>query len=115
MKKNKIKDYVLLHILLFVFSFCGVFSKLAAENDFLSPKFCIFYGISILILGVYALLWQQMLKKFNLTTAFLNKAVTIVWGIIWGALFFGEEIKPTMIIGAVVVFIGVILVVMSDE
>ena len=115
MEKSKIKNYILLHILLFVFSFSGIFSKLAANNEFLSFKFCLFYGISIIILGIYAILWQQMLKRFTLTTAFLNKAITILWGILWGALFFGETIKITMIIGAVIVFIGVSLVVMSDE
>ena len=112
---SKVKNYIFLHILLFVFSFCGVFSKLAASHDFLSLEFCLFYGISILILGIYALLWQQVLKRFSLTTAFLNKAVTIVWGIIWGAIFFNEPVKITMIIGAIIVFIGVSLVVMSDE
>ncbi len=115
MKKSKFKDYILLHIVLFMFSFCSVFSKLAAGNPFLSFKFCLFYGISIIILGIYALLWQQILKKFTLTTAFLNKSITIIWGIVWGALFFNEGIKPQMIIGAIVVFIGVSLVVMADE
>jgi len=113
--KSKIKDYIFLHILLFVFSFCSVFSKLAAGYEFLSLEFCLFYGISIIVLGIYALLWQQILKKFTLTTAFLNKSITIIWGIIWGALFFGEAVKVQMIIGAIIVFIGVSLVVMADE
>lgn len=113
--KSKVKDYILLHILLFMFSFCSVFSKLAASNPFLSFKFCLFYGMSIIILGIYALLWQQILKKFTLTTAFLNKSITIIWGIVWGALFFNEVIKIQMIIGALIVLIGVNLVVMADE
>lgn len=113
--KIKIKNYILLHILLFIYSLCGIFSKLASNNEFLSLKFCIFYGMSIMILAIYALLWQQILKKFSLTTAFLNKAVTIMWGIIWGVLFFHETIKITMIIGAIIVFAGVSLVVISDE
>lgn len=113
--KSKIKNYIFLHILLLVFSFCSVFSKLAAGHEFLSFEFCLFYGISIVILGIYALLWQQILKKFTLTTAFLNKSVTIIWGIIWGAMIFGEPVKIQMIIGAIIVFIGVSLVVMSDE
>lgn len=115
MKKEKIKNYIFLHIILLGFSFCGVFSKLAGSSDFLSFKFCMFYGISIVILGIYALLWQQVLKRFSLTTAFINKAITIVWGIVWGALFFHEKITINMILGAIVVFIGVSLVVMSDE
>lgn len=113
--KSKIKNYLLLHLILVAFSFCSVFSKLASGYEFLSFKFCLFYGLSIMILGIYAILWQQILKKFTLTTAFLNKAVTIIWGIVWGALIFSEQIKIQMIIGALIVFIGVSLVVMVDE
>lgn len=112
---KKINKYVYLHLLLFAYSFCGVFSKLAAENEFLSLKFCIFYGISILILGIYAILWQQILKKFTLTTAFFNKAVTIIWGMLWGILFFKEKITFNMIIGTIVVLVGVGMVVKDYE
>ena len=111
---NKIRNYVYLHLLLFLFSFCAVFTKLAAQNEFLSLKFIIFYGISILILGIYAILWQQILKKFDLTTAFFNKAVVVIWGMIWGTIFFDEEITIKMIIGVIIVLIGVGLVVTDN-
>ena len=111
----KINKYVSLHLLLFLFSFCAVFSKLAAQNEFLSLKFIVFYGMSILILGIYAILWQQILKKFNLTTAFFNKAVVVIWGMLWGAIFFQEKITIKMIIGVIIVLIGVGLVVKADE
>lgn len=112
---KRINKYVYLHLLLFLFSLCAVFSKLAAQNEFLSIEFCVFYGISILILGIYAILWQQILKKFTLTTAFFNKAITIIWGMLWGILFFKEKITINMIIGAIIVFIGIMLVVRDYE
>lgn len=114
-KIKKYSKYIYLHLLLLFFSFCGVFSKLAAQNEFLSIKFCVFYGISIIILGIYALLWQQILKKFSLTTAFFNKAITIIWGMLWGLIFFKETITINMIIGTIVVLIGVALVVKDYE
>lgn len=112
---KKINKYILLHLLLFFFSFCGVFSKLASQNEFLSIKFCLFYGISIMILGIYAIFWQQILKRFSLTTAFFNKAVTIIWGMLWGVLFFKEAITINMVIGTIIVLIGVGLVVKDYE
>lgn len=114
-KLNKYSKYIYLHLLLFFFSFCGVFSKLAAQYELLSIKFCIFYGISIIILGIYALLWQQILKKFSLTTAFFNKAITIIWGMLWGVIFFRETITINMIIGTIIVLVGVGLVVKDYE
>lgn len=114
-KNTKLKYLVLLHILLVFYSLCGVFSKLASRYEFLSLNFILFYGISIFILGIYAVLWQQILKHFSLTTAFMNKAVTIIWGVIWGMILFNESIKLNMIIGTIVVLIGICLVVKSDE
>ena len=114
-RKNKIKYFVSLHLLLFVFSICGILSKLAAQETSINFRFIAFYGGVILILGVYAIFWQQIIKRLPLTTAYANKAVTIVWGIIWGFLLFGEEIKWNKIVGALVVICGVIVVVKSDE
>ncbi len=112
---RKNKKYVLLHALLLIYSFCGVFSKLAASEEFLSIKFIIFYGISIAILGIYALCWQQILKRMSLTGAFFNKAIVIIWGMLWGSLFFNETISINMVIGAIIVLIGVGVVVKNYE
>ena len=48
--------------------------------------------------------------------AYANRAVTIVWGIIWGLLFFNEKLSLGKVIGAVIVIAGVLLYVTeSDE
>lgn len=112
---KKINNYIFLHILLLLFSFCGVFSKMASQYEFLSFKFCIYYFFSLLILGVYAILWQQILKRFSLTTAFFNRAVTIIWGMLWGVIFFSEKISINMIVGSIVVLFGIGLMVKEYE
>ena len=61
---------------------------MAAGYSFLSLPFIFWYGLVILNLGIYAVVWQQIIKHLPLTTAYANKAVTIVWGILWGSLFF---------------------------
>ena len=66
-------------------------------------------------MAVYALLWQQVLKSIPLNIAYANKAVTLVWGMIWGAVVFKEQITITNIIGAVVVLAGVLLMVTGGE
>lgn len=107
--------FVFLHIELFVLSLSGVCSKMAAQNEFLSFWWIFWYGLVILNLGVYAIAWQQIIKHLPLNTAYANKAVTIAWGILWGALFFQETVKWNMIVGALIVIIGVIVVVRADE
>lgn len=108
------KTIFLLHLLLMVYSMSGICSKLAAGEQFLSLRFCFYYAIIILLLGFYAIGWQQIIKRLPLTTAFANKAVTVIWGIIWGALFFREEITVGKLIGAVLVVSGVALFAVAD-
>ena len=114
-KKFDVKSFLLLHIIFLIYSFVSVCSKLASGQEFLSFGFILYFGLMFVLIAVYAVLWQQILKKLPLTTAFSNKAVTIIWGMIWGRIIFGEEINLFMIIGSIIVFAGVVLVVSDYE
>ena len=114
-KKFDIKTYAVLHFILLLYSFVGVFMKLAFQHDFLSLYFLLFAGLAVLFLGIYALLWQQVLKKLPLTVAFTNKAICIAWGMLWGAFILGDSITWYKIVGSLVVFAGVVLVVSNNE
>lgn len=114
-QKPKVKYYVLLHILLVFYSAGAIFSKMAAGQPMFSFKFFLYYGIVLANLGCYAILWQQILKKIPLTVAFANKAVTIVWGLVWGLLFFGEAITLGKVIGSLLIIAGVLIVVTDHD
>ncbi|MGN6711789.1 transporter [Anaerocolumna jejuensis] len=109
MNKSKLKIFFLMHLLLMVYSMSGICSKKASNTIFLSGKFCLYYATIILLLGIYAVGWQQIIKRLPLTTAYANKAITVVWGLIWGVVFFNESITVGKVIGAVLVIIGVII------
>lgn len=110
----RLKTLFALHLLLMVYSTSGILSKLAAGVDFLSWQFVGLYAGVIALLGLYAIGWQQILRRMPLTSAFSNKAVTIVWGIIWGALFFGESVSLWKVAGAVLIIAGVVLFAHAD-
>ena len=112
---DKIRTMILLNVILMIYSLSGFFSKSAAGCSFFSPKFIVLYGIMLLILGVYAVCWQQIIKRLPLTLAYANKAVTIVWGILWGFIFFGESVSTGKLAGAGLVIMGVVLYVISDR
>ncbi|MBE6737525.1 MAG: transporter [Ruminococcaceae bacterium] len=113
-KLSAYKYYFFLHLIIFQLSFGGVLSKFASKTAFLSIEFCLLYGLMLINLGVYAILWQQIIKKLPLTSAFCNKAVSIIWGMLWGVMIFAETISWNMIVGAIIVLVGVVLVVKSD-
>lgn len=107
--------YLLLHLLLVLYSLCSIFGKLAAGQEFMSLGFVLYYGGMILVLGLYALGWQQVIKRLPLTTAYANRAITVVWGIVWGVLLFGERLSPQKVVGALVVLVGVALFATSPD
>lgn len=108
------KNILLLHFLLAFYSLGGIFSKRAAGTEFLSLEFFLNYGMVFVILGVYAIGWQQIIKRLPLSFAFANKAVTVVWGIVWGALFFSEPITVGKIVGACIIIAGIVLFATSE-
>lgn len=114
-RKSKTTVLLALHILLAVYSLSGVLSKLASGFSFSDIGFYLCYCGIIALLGVYAIGWQQIIKRLPLTTAYANKAVTVVWGIIWGILLFSEEINLFKALGAVVVLAGVVLYAVADN
>lgn len=104
-----------LHVVLFVYSLTGILGKWASAENFLSLPFVGYYAGIIVLLGVYAVAWQQVIKLLPLTTAFANKAVTVIWGMLWGVLLFGEQINGWKIVGAILVVAGVILFVLDEK
>lgn len=118
-RKKNVGRYVLiflaLHICLFISSLSGVFSKLAGRQDLLSFRFILYFGMVLVLMFVYAIVWQQILKRMPLTVAYANRPVTLIWGMIWGALIFKETITWNMIVGALIIFFGIYLVVSEHE
>jgi len=113
--KSRAKWFLLLHVILGIYALSSVFSKLAAGQPFLSAGFILLYGAMMLVMVVYAVGWQQVIKHLPLTTAYANKAVTVVWGIVLGALLFGESVTPRQLVGAAVIITGVVLFVRADK
>lgn len=106
---TKAKTYIALHLFLMLYSAGGIISKLAAGYPFLSTPFILLYGLEILILAFYAIGWQQFMKRMPLSAAYANKAVTVIWGGVWGVLIFREQLSAGKIVGGLLVLVGVAL------
>lgn len=106
---SRVKNYVGIHLFLMLYSTGAIFSKLAGRNELFSLPFLLLYGVQILILFLYAVGWQQFIKRMPLSAAYANKAVTVVWGCIWGILIFQERISAGKVIGGILVLAGVAL------
>ncbi len=114
-KKVKIKQLVILQAIIMIYTLSSVVAKFASGEEFLTFKFIVFYGLEILILGIYAILWQQIIKKFDLSIAYANKAMSLLWSLLWAILFFKESITVKNVIGVIIVIIGTIIVNSDDK
>lgn len=114
-RMKNIRFYIYLHIMIAMYTISGICSKKASECQFLDVKFLVYYAIIIAILGIYAISWQQIIKKIPLSVAYANKAVTIIWGMIWGMLIFHEKITIWKVFGSILVMAGILLFVTSDK
>ncbi len=115
MGNSKFRDYLALHGIIFLYSFAIISSKLASSFPLFSVKFFFYFSLLNFFSGIYAIFWQQIIKRIPLNTAFSTKSIGIIWGVLWGRLFFMEKVTPLMIVGSTTIIIGIILVVNADE
>ena len=102
-------------MLLGVYSLSDVASKKASGTTFLSPGFVLLYAAVLGLLAVYAIGWQQVIKRMPLSSAYANRAITVVWGIFWGYVVFGEAVSVGKLVGAALIICGVVLFARADR
>lgn len=116
MQKNKLNliTFLVLQCSVAIMALSSVFNKLASKYELLSKNFIIYYAIAICLLGIYAIVWQQIIKKTDISIAYANKATIIFWSMLFAYLFFKEEITIKNIIGVIIIFVGVLVVNKND-
>ena len=103
-----------LQLIVILYSLSNVMSKIASGYDFASIPYIFAYGGEILLLGIYAVLWQQIIQRLNLTTAYASRATALFWSMLWAKLLFRESITLPNIIGVILVIIGTLVVITDD-
>ena len=106
-KRNKLLLIILLQAAVIIFALSSAAGKFASKYDFLSFNYIACYAIEILLLGIYAIFWQQIIKNTEISVAYLNKATSIFWSLIFAVIFFGEKISIANIVGSIIIFIGI--------
>lgn len=118
--KEKVRSRITLPMLLSLqgavclFTLSGIAAKFASRYEFMSLGFISCYGVEIVILGIYAILWQQIIKRIDLSIAYANRSVAIFWSMLWAYLLFQERISVGNILGVILIFIGTLVVNSSD-
>ena len=64
---------------------------------------------AISVMGLYAILWQQILKRVELSLAYMFKGTSIVFVMLLAHMIFGEQITWNNTIGAIIIILGIVL------
>ena len=109
-KKLSLRSLLAVQGAVILYSFADVAAKLASAHPFLSGPYILWIGAEFLILGLYALCWQQIIKRVDISVAYANRAAAVVWTMLWAALLFRETITPKNLIGVGILFAGIWMV-----
>ena len=101
--------YGLLLICFMIYASAGIFTKYASLYPFLSWQYILSFLGAIGIMGIYAVLWQQVLKYIELSVAYMCKGTALIFTMLLAYWLFGEPIATNNIIGAAIIIFGIIL------
>lgn len=110
MNKVNWKNIVQLQAVVVIYTISSVMAKTATLHREETAVFLLCFGLEFVLLGIYAILWQQMIKRFELSVAYANRAMAIVWSMLWAVLFFHDAITLYNLAGVALVIAGIILV-----
>ena len=91
----------------------GICTKKAAMCPMGSWPFLLWFGGAIVVIGTYAILWQQVLRRIELSTAYMFKGTTLIFTMLIAALLFGEAITGMNILGSILIVAGITLLARS--
>ncbi|MBQ3641927.1 EamA family transporter [bacterium] len=104
-----LRKVILLLITFVVYSCEGVLLKMASKHDFLSSLYILYFACVLLVLGLYAIMWQKILEMFPLNKVFLCKSITIVFLLFLSHFLFNEDITMNNIVGSFFIILGIVV------
>jgi len=93
----------------FIYACTSIFTKMASGQEMLSWPYLLWIAGAVGVMGLYALLWQQVIARLPLSTAYMFKGTSLIFVLLFSALLFGETITLNNIIGSMIIIMGIVL------
>lgn len=108
-KRITLRDILVLQVIIIIYSCSSICAKVASGQETVL-RMLMFTALEFLCLAVYALLWQQAIKKFDLSVAYANRAMVLLWSMLWAVLVFHDTITLRNILGVLLVIAGTFVI-----
>lgn len=103
------KKIILLQLAVILYTVSGIMAKFASGGKTVYYTL-LFLGLDVLFLGIYAIVWQQLIKRFELSVAYANRAMALLWSAVWALLIFHEALTWKKVLGIAFVILGTLIV-----
>ena len=114
-KLKTVSKYVLLISVNLLYSLTCIFTRSASNYEFLSIEYVLLLFGAVCVLGVYALSWQQIIKRMPISDAYMFKGTSIVFVLLLSSLIFDEVITWQNIVGSIIIILGIALFAKADK
>ena len=91
----------------FIYACTSIFTKSASRHEMFSLPFLFWILGAVMVLGLYALLWQQIISRMELSKAYMFKGLSLVFVLAISAFLFGESITVNNVLGSVLIIFGI--------
>lgn len=103
------KRYLALIGVNLIYACTCIFTKMASQQEMLSLPYLLWIAGAVGVMGVYAILWQQVISRMMLSTAYMFKGTSLIFVLLISALLFGETITANNLIGSAIIVLGIVL------
>ena len=90
------------------YSTVSIATKFTSMQEMLSLRCFMGLAVVVAMLGIYAIIWQQVLKRIELTTAYMFKGTSLIFVLLFSALIFNETITLWNVVGAALIVGGIV-------
>lgn len=92
-----------------IYACTSIFTKIASQQEPMSFPYLLWIAGAVGVMGVYAMLWQQVISRMQLSTAYMFKGTSLIFVLLISALLFGEAITLNNVIGSAIIILGIVL------
>jgi len=92
-----------------IYACTSICTKMASLQETASWSYLLWIAGAVGVMGLYALLWQQIIKRVSLSSAYMFKGTSLIFVLLFSAMLFGETITVNNVIGSAIIIAGIAL------
>lgn len=98
-----------------LYALVSLMAATVARLPLFSLLFLLGVGGVFVLFGLYAIVWQQLLKRLPLSLAYMFKGTSLLFVLLLSALFLDDAITWQNLVGAALIIVGIVLFARADE